>query len=513
MLDVGGERARTLAVGRRPRVVAETEIVGGGVHQAVGVERERHVVVDVGERAIGVPVPADPVAVEQVERRRDLGRVERRADALEAERDEHPEELPVVRVRVVLEDPVQPRDETVTGGRRQRLPGVFRAEREREADRGLFDHPLVVVSGDRAPVLRRVGVGARVEAVDDAVPVREVVAAEGEGHDAVQRPSEPFELGGRLLEHRREAAEADPGPAGAGVSEQRFVQVDDRTGDVVAGLQRAQRERVGARPTPPIHLVHGRHWSAHCLGMQMRDHRPALLIAHHPSLDLLDQDALDRIGDVAVILDREPVGDWDDPRSGDLLARAEVILGHWGCPPLDASVIDRAPKLGLFAYAAGTVKQTISPDVFDRAIRVTSGADANAEPVAEFTLATILYANKDVIWQRDVRRTPRDPSLREFRRPHGVAVGNYDKTIGIVGASLIGRRVIELLGAFPHLDVALYDPFVNDAEANGARCHEDGTRRTLRERRHPVDPRTGPSEHAAHDRSRPSSPRSGPGRP
>jgi phosphoglycerate dehydrogenase-like enzyme len=199
--------------------------------------------------------------------------------------------------------------------------------------------------------------------------------------------------------------------------------------------------------------------------MQMRDHRPALLIAHHPSLDLLDQDALDRIGDVAVILDREPVGDWDDPRSGDLLARAEVILGHWGCPPLDASVIDRAPKLGLFAYAAGTVKQTISPDVFDRAIRVTSGADANAEPVAEFTLATILYANKDVIWQRDVRRVPRDPSLREFRRPNTVAVGNYDKTIGIVGASLIGRRVIELLGAFPHLGVALYDPFVNATEA------------------------------------------------
>lgn len=197
----------------------------------------------------------------------------------------------------------------------------------------------------------------------------------------------------------------------------------------------------------------------------MSDRRPALLIAHHPSLDLFDQDALDRIGDVAVILDREPVADWDDPRSNDLLARAEVILGHWGCPPLDASVIDRAPNLGLFAYAAGTVKHTIEPDVFERAIRVTSGADANAEPVAEFTLATILYANKDVIWQRDVRRAPRDPALREFRQPSGVAVGNYGKTIGIVGASLIGRRVIELLRAFPHLGVALYDPFVTDAEA------------------------------------------------
>ena len=200
--------------------------------------------------------------------------------------------------------------------------------------------------------------------------------------------------------------------------------------------------------------------------MQMRDHRPALLIAHHPSLDLLDEEALDRIDEVAEILDREPLGDWNAPRADDLLARAEVILGHWGCPPLDATVLDRAPRLGLFAYAAGTVKQTVSPDVFDRGIRVTSGADANAEPVAEFTLATILYANKDVVWQRDVRRTPRDPSLRSFRTAHDVAVGNYDKTIGIVGASLIGRRVIELLGAFPRLRVALYDPYVSDAEAN-----------------------------------------------
>ena len=27
--------------------------------------------------------------------------------------------------------------------------------------------------------------------------------------------------------------------------------------------------------------------------------------------------------------------------------------------------------------------------------------------------------------------------------------GNYDRTIGIVGASLVGRRVIELLRPFP----------------------------------------------------------------
>ena len=192
--------------------------------------------------------------------------------------------------------------------------------------------------------------------------------------------------------------------------------------------------------------------------------RPRLVIAHHPSLDLFDDDARARINDVADILDPEPIGSWTEPRAERLLAEAEVILGHWGCPPLDASVVDRAPHLGLFAYAAGTVKATVDPDVFDCDILITSGADANAEPVAEFTLATILFANKDVFWQRDVRRTPRDPALREFRRPTAVPVGNYDKTIGIVGASLVGRRVIELLAPFP-LHVVLYDPYVTAPEA------------------------------------------------
>lgn len=190
--------------------------------------------------------------------------------------------------------------------------------------------------------------------------------------------------------------------------------------------------------------------------------RPALVIAHLPGHRLFGDADLAHLGEVATVVDPEPVSTWDDPRADELLAQAEVILGHWGCPRIDADVMARAPRLGLVVYAAGTVKDVVTDAVFDRGIRVTSGATANAEPVAELTLATILLAGKDVFWRRDVLR---DPALKGFRQRADVPTGNWGKTIGIVGASLIGRRVIELLAPFPHLDIALYDPFVTPAEA------------------------------------------------
>lgn len=189
---------------------------------------------------------------------------------------------------------------------------------------------------------------------------------------------------------------------------------------------------------------------------------PALVLAHWPGLDLYGPDDLARLGEVGTVLDTEPIADWQEPRATELLAEAEVIVGHWGCPRIDAAVLDRAPRLGLVAYAAGTVKGTVDEAVFGRGVRVTSGAPANAEPVAELTLAAVLFALKDVPWRRDEMR---DPSLAARRQPSPVPLGSWGKTVGIVGASLVGRRVIELLGAFPHIAVTLYDPFVTEGEA------------------------------------------------
>lgn len=84
--------------------------------------------------------------------------------------------------------------------------------------------------------------------------------------------------------------------------------------------------------------------------------RPTIVIAHMDGLSLFDATDMSLLAEVGEVLDATPVGRWDDPRADDLLRQAEVIVGHWGCPPIDLSVLDRAPRLGLVAHAAGTVK-------------------------------------------------------------------------------------------------------------------------------------------------------------
>ncbi|MEU3860268.1 hydroxyacid dehydrogenase [Streptomyces sp. NPDC028722] len=148
------------------------------------------------------------------------------------------------------------------------------------------------------------------------------------------------------------------------------------------------------------------------------------------------------------------------PRVRRVLARTEILVTGWGCPRLDAAALDAAPRLRAVLHAAGSVKGFATPEVWRRGIQVSSAAAANALPVAEYTLAMILLAGKDVLGFRDRLRT------RRAFPYEGIVpgIGNHGRRVGIVGASRVGRRLIELLR--PHdLRVALADPYVDAAEA------------------------------------------------
>ncbi len=149
-------------------------------------------------------------------------------------------------------------------------------------------------------------------------------------------------------------------------------------------------------------------------------------------------------------------------RAKEVLADVDVLVTGWGCPPLDADVLAAAPALKAVVHSAGSVRGHVTDACWERGIAVSSAAAANALPVAEYTLAMILLHGKHVLERaRDFQRTrARGDWLLTSHE-----VGNYRRTVGILSASLIGRRVIELLRPFD-VEVLLHDPYVSEEDAS-----------------------------------------------
>jgi phosphoglycerate dehydrogenase-like enzyme len=166
---------------------------------------------------------------------------------------------------------------------------------------------------------------------------------------------------------------------------------------------------------------------------------------------------------LAAVLDFDPefiARDFDEPAAKAALAEAEVVVSSWGVPVLNDEALAAAPNLKAVLHAAGTVKWVIGKSGWDRGLVVSSSSGANALPVAEYTLASILMAGKGIFQLREDFRKARSFTLG-YIHPE---VGNFGRTIGIVSASKIGRRVLDLLRPFD-FTVLLYDPYVDASEA------------------------------------------------
>jgi phosphoglycerate dehydrogenase-like enzyme len=151
----------------------------------------------------------------------------------------------------------------------------------------------------------------------------------------------------------------------------------------------------------------------------------------------------------------------DGPVSGTRLEHIEVLITGWGSPFIGERELDAMPRLRAVFHSAGTLRGILSPSAWDRGVLVTSAADANAIPVAEYTLAMILLAGKRI--DHAVRSFRASLDLEAARARSG---GNFRTKIGVVGASRIGRRVIERLGALD-LEVLVSDPTLDESWSSG----------------------------------------------
>lgn len=146
-----------------------------------------------------------------------------------------------------------------------------------------------------------------------------------------------------------------------------------------------------------------------------------------------------------------------------------VLVTGWGSDQNDISILHDFPNLALIAHMGGSVKSIVTRELMERGVKITQAATVNARPVAEFTLATILMHCKQVRAWEALYREQRS-SLKTRTARLSTQVGIRNKTIGLVGASRIGRRVIELLA--PHgAQILLHDPHVDASQAAALGVH------------------------------------------
>jgi phosphoglycerate dehydrogenase-like enzyme len=174
---------------------------------------------------------------------------------------------------------------------------------------------------------------------------------------------------------------------------------------------------------------------------------------------MFDQTDLDRLRCVANVVGPVSRAGVEDLRP--LLRCARAAITGWGSRLDDLSLFEQAPQLGLIAHSAGSIRGLIPLDLVRRGVKVTSAASANAVPVAEFTVAAMTMLLKQVPWLGGgfaLSRAERDARFSVIRELQDISVG-------IIGASRIGREVIRLLKSYTGLRVRLFDPYVSTEEA------------------------------------------------
>lgn len=141
-------------------------------------------------------------------------------------------------------------------------------------------------------------------------------------------------------------------------------------------------------------------------------------------------------------------------------ADTEILFSTWGMPAFtEEELAQYFPALKAVFYAAGSVQAFARP-LLARKVKVFSAWAANAVPVAEYTAAQILLANKGYFTA--ARLCSADYAAA--RAAVEGFPGNYNCRVGILGAGMIGSRVLELLRAHA-LELLVYDPFLSEERA------------------------------------------------
>ncbi|SFL68525.1 Phosphoglycerate dehydrogenase [Paenibacillus sp. 1_12] len=188
-------------------------------------------------------------------------------------------------------------------------------------------------------------------------------------------------------------------------------------------------------------------------------HKKAIFLAEQGNAmvnRVFDGNVMDRLNQQVEL---QPV--WINPSNAkqheDELAGVEIAFSTWGLPLFTAEELQTyLPNLKILFYAAGSV-QRFAREYISRDCAVVSTWAANAVPVAEYTAAQIVLANKGYFQTSLHCKRNHEESQQSAR----LYPGNYAARVGILGAGMIGKKVIELLRPYD-IQIDVFDPYLPD---------------------------------------------------
>lgn len=153
---------------------------------------------------------------------------------------------------------------------------------------------------------------------------------------------------------------------------------------------------------------------------------------------------------------------YEDVKASPILfSDTEYIFSTWGMPVFSSEEIKELfPSLKCVFYGAGTVQFFARP-FLENGIKVFSSWAANAVPVAEYTVAQIILANKGFFGTSRYQSTG---GLKKASLLKECYPGSFGEYVGIIGAGMIGSLVAEMLKSYT-LKVKVFDPFLSDEKA------------------------------------------------
>ena len=141
--------------------------------------------------------------------------------------------------------------------------------------------------------------------------------------------------------------------------------------------------------------------------------------------------------------------------------KVRYLFSTWGMPVFEKDEIREIfPNLEAVFYAAGSVQRFARP-FLELGIPVFSAWAANGIPVAEYTFAQIILGLKGFYQTSRIFKEEGHSAAKKALKHFP---GSYDCKVGLIGAGMIGKLVIEKLKDL-NVKILVFDPFLPDEKA------------------------------------------------